>query len=214
VKENHDKKSADTGELVDTLEHAEGAEESAEPAAPEDIIADLKEQVATLEDRFLRQAADFQNFRRRAIDERTTTITFAKARVVEEFLDVWDDLRRSVEAAENTDADPTDAFESLKSGVRMVYDKLAGQMEKLNVTPIDSVGQTFNEEEHEAIMQAPAPSSDKVGTVLAEVQKGYRIGDRVIRHARVVVGSEPLPAAAPASDNGDSGQSSDPEPSN
>lgn len=140
-------------------------------------------------DQIKRQAAEFQNYRRRTEQEKSQMVEFGKKLVIEQLLDVIDDFRRSLDAATEAagDGETGPAFESLRSGVEMVYSKMMDELGKLGVETIDAVGEPFDEELHEALMQQPAPEGTNPGTVLAEIQKGYRLGDRVIRHARVVV---------------------------
>jgi molecular chaperone GrpE len=148
-----------------------------------------------MKDHFLRQAADFQNFRKRAIEERAYSVEIGRSQVALPMVDVLDDLRRSLGASESVDSsDQTAAAEAnsvvaLGEGVRLVFEKLEFELAKLRVTPMDVVGQPFDENRHDALMQQPAPDGTEPGTVLAEIQKGYLIGDKVLRHARVVVAS-------------------------
>ena len=159
----------------------------------EEELEKVKRDLAALEDRFLRQAADFQNFRKRAFEERAYSVEIGKSQVALPVVDVLDDLRRSLEASDSVDSsDQTEEAEAnsvvaLGEGVRLVYEKLESELAKLRVTPMDVVGQPFDENRHDAMMQQPAPDGTDPGTVLAEIQKGYMIGDKVLRHARVVV---------------------------
>lgn len=152
----------------------------------------LANQLEHSQDQIKRQAAEFQNYRRRTEQEKAQMVEFGKKLVVEQLLDVIDDFRRSLDAAAEVagDGESGPAFESLRSGVEMVYSKLMDELAKLGVETIDAVGEPFDEELHEALMQQPAPEGTAPGTVLAEIQKGYRLGDRVIRHARVVVAND------------------------
>jgi len=151
----------------------------------------LREDYAALEDRFLRQAADFQNFRRRALDDRALSLEIGRNQIAMPMLDILDDLRRSLEAADTALEQDGDAkaFESLHNGVKLVYEKFVSELDKLGIRPMEVVGAPFDEECHEAILQQPAPEGMEPGTVLGEIQKGYTIGDRVLRHARVIVAS-------------------------
>lgn len=150
----------------------------------------LREQVASFEDRYLRQAADFQNFRRRAFEDRALALESGRSQVATPMLDVLDDLRRSLEAADNASSDGENkSFEALHNGVRLVYEKFVSELDRLGIREMEAVGTKFDEELHEAILQQPAPEGVEPGTVIGEIQKGYMIGDRVLRHARVVVAS-------------------------
>ena len=109
--------------------------------------------------------------------------------VVKTVLGVLDDMGRTMEAANdlNEKQDAETAYESLKGGIEMVYKKFLDELSGLGVERIDAEGEPFDESLHEAMMQQPAPDNVEPGTVLNEVQSGYRLGDRVIRHSRVIV---------------------------
>jgi molecular chaperone GrpE len=150
----------------------------------------LRADFAALEGRYLRQAADFQNFRRRAMEDRAYSLDIGRNQIALPALDILDDLRRSIEAAdESVEAGEAKAFEALHSGVRLVYEKFVTELDKIGIRPMVSVGEPFDEDRHEAMMQQPAPEGTEPGIVLGEIQKGYTIGDRVLRHARVIVAS-------------------------
>ena len=85
------------------------------------------------------------------------------------------------------DKEWSEGFEKLKEGVELVYEKFKSELGRLGVEPIEAIGHPFNENEHEALMQQPAPEDTAPGTVIDEIQKGYRMGERVLRHSRVVV---------------------------
>ena len=151
----------------------------------------LEKEVMTLKDRLLRQTAEFQNYRRRVEQERQSDVKFGQSLVLQQLLDVYDDLRRSIEAAEDAVEDETvdteSALRKLLDGVELVFKKFSDELQRFGIEPIEAVGAEFDEHEHEAMMAQPAPEGTAAGIVLAEVQKGYRMGDRVIRHSKVVV---------------------------
>lgn len=141
---------------------------------------------AAAEEQLRRTAADFQNFRRRTEQERAKWTENGRVEVITRLLDVYDDLARSLEAAEATDGDATG---KLREGVELIHRKFADEMNKLGVQPIEAVGEPFDVAQHEALMQQPAPEGVEPGTILQELQRGYRMGDRVLRHSRVIVAS-------------------------
>lgn len=163
-----------------------------EQAMPvDDVAAELeshREQTRQLEEQLLRRAAEFQNYRRRTETELSQAAERGRGEVIVQMLDVLDDLQRSLEAAEKAaeteQGGPT--YDALKTGVDLVYKKFSDTLRALGVQEIDAVGQTFDEHVHEAMMQQEAPDTEP-GTVVGEIQKGYRMGDRVLRHARVIV---------------------------
>ena len=116
---------------------------------------------------------------------------FGQSLVLQQLLDVYDDLRRSIEAAEDAirdeDVDTESALQKLLVGVELVFKKFSDELERFGIEPIEAVGAEFNEDEHEAMMAQPAPDGTEPGVVMAEIQKGYRMGERVLRHSKVVV---------------------------
>ena len=146
------------------------------------------DEVAALEDRLLRLAAEFDNYKKRAARERTEYLTLANERLIAELLPILDDLERAlVAAAEHEEA-------QLEEGVRLVHRSLASLLERQGVQAIDTTGR-FDPHVHEALLSQPSDAEE--GSVLDVIQKGYKLGERVVRPARVVV------AAAPTEREGD-----------
>jgi molecular chaperone GrpE len=147
--------------------------------------------VKSLQDQLLRRAAEFQNYRRRTESELAVARTQGRGEAVETMLDVYDDLKRSLDAAEVAAQDDESsgvAFDALLQGVELVFRKFTDALGALGVEKIAAVGEPFDETLHEAMLQQPADGDGVAsGTVIAELQPGYRMGDRVLRHARVVV---------------------------
>ena len=136
------------------------------------------DQVAALEDRLLRLAAEFDNFKKRTARDREQYVALANERLIGELLPILDDLERAlVAAAEHEEA-------QLEEGVRLVHRSLAGVLERQGVKAIEADGK-FDPHVHEALLSQPSEAEE--GSVLDVVQKGYRLGDRVVRPARVVV---------------------------
>ncbi|WP_233993493.1 nucleotide exchange factor GrpE [Salinibacter altiplanensis] len=159
----------------------------------------LREEVDGLEDereelneRLLRKAAELENVRRRMDREKKRRHVAGKETVLESMLEVLDDFERSLDAAQDLDVsdDPESAYETLEGGVEMVYRKFQDQLQSLGVEPIEAEGEPFDEQLHEAMMRQPSEDAAP-GTVLQEIQRGYTMGDRVLRHSRVVVAAEP-----------------------
>ncbi len=156
-------------------------------------IERLKDELGQAADQLKRQAAEFQNYRRRTEQEKAQSVSLGKSLVISTMLDVIDDFERSLEATnkaeEEVEGELSPTYQSLKNGVELVYQKLTGEINRLGVEPIEAEGQPFDEELHEAMMQQPAGDGEEAGIVLTEIQRGYRMGDRVLRHARVIVSS-------------------------
>lgn len=153
-------------------------------------VEELQKEVSDLQEQVLRRAAEFQNYRRRTESDLGQSARRGREEVILAMLDVFDDMRRSLGAAgQAVQVESTgSAFDALNDGVQLVFRKFADALVSFGVEPLDTVGQPFDEELHEALMQQPAPNPETPsGTVLAEIQPGYRMGDRILRHAGVVV---------------------------
>ncbi len=153
-------------------------------------VDELQQEVKDLQEQVLRRAAEFQNYRRRTETELGQAAARGREDVVLALLDVFDDMRRSIgaadQAAKSEETGP--AFEALNDGVQLVFKKFTDVLVSFGVEPLECVGQPFDENLHEAMMQQPAPDPEtSSGTVLAEIQPGYRRGNRILRHAKVVV---------------------------
>ena len=147
-------------------------------------LIELEKQIAELTDKFLRKAAEFENYKRRTENDQLNLIKYAAESFIIKLLPVIDDFERSLEhidTAKNNDA--------LKEGIKLVYDKLLKVLDDQGVKKIESVGKPFDVHYHEALMQKKA---DKVEphTVLEELEKGYLYKDRVIRHTKVIVSED------------------------
>jgi len=152
----------------------------------------LRTDVAELQDQLLRRAAEFQNYRRRTETQLASARRDGIAEAAGPLLDVYDDLRRSLDAAAAAAEDAAlggvePSFDALRDGVELVHRKFGDALGALGIEEIAAAGHAFDEALHEAVMQQPAPAGVQPGTVIAELQRGYRMGDRVLRHARVVV---------------------------
>ena len=134
------------------------------------------------DDRLLRLAADFENYKKRAARERQEYVTLANERLIGELLPILDDLERALRAAEEHQE------AQLEEGVRLVHSSLASLLERHGVTPIETDGK-FDPYVHEALLSQPSEAEE--GAVLDVVQKGYKLGERVVRPARVVVAGAP-----------------------
>jgi molecular chaperone GrpE len=151
----------------------------------EQVVESGEDQLAALEaerdeaiDRWKRAAADFDNFRKRAARERDEYVTLANERLVKELLPILDDLERALAAVgEHEEA-------TVEEGVRLVHRSLASLLQRNGVEEISTEGQ-FDPHVHEALLSQPSEAEE--GSVIDVVQKGYKLGDRVVRPARVVI---------------------------
>jgi molecular chaperone GrpE len=149
--------------------------------APKELSPE--EKLSELNDRFLRLYAEFDNFRKRTHKEKVDLISNANAGVLKDLLPVLDDFERAILNNETaTDGDV------IKEGFQLIHSKFKGILEQKGLKPMESKGNPFDSELHEAIANIPAPSSEEVGKVIDDVEKGYYLNDKVIRFAKVVVG--------------------------
>ena len=155
-----------------------------EEATPEAKIAELEEQLEHEKKEYLFLMADFENFRKRTIKEKADIIKNGTESAMRDLLPVIDDLERALEAI-NKGGD----LESLKEGVDLIYNKFVKYLESQHVKAIDSTGKDFDTDVHEAVTMFPAPDPAMKGKVIDTTIKGYMINDKVLRHAKVVVGN-------------------------
>ncbi|MBQ1859180.1 MAG: nucleotide exchange factor GrpE [Paludibacteraceae bacterium] len=142
----------------------------------------LKARIAELEDKNLRMMAEFDNYRRRTNKEKLDLMATAGERIFKEMLPLVDDFERATDAMEKTDD-----IESVREGIKLIQQKFISFLDKQDVHAIETDGVDFNTDEHEAITTFAA-GEDKKGKVIDCTQKGYKLGDKVIRFAKVVVG--------------------------
>lgn len=152
-------------------------------AARDEEIEQLEEELAEAKDAHLRKAAELENYRKRVRRERSQVYETAKAKAIDDFLEVNDDLRRTLQAAEDLEVNDT-----FMDGVMLVANKFKEVLDKHGVERIDEEGVPFNVDLHDAMMRQK-PEDDSIGSdmVLNVVESGYRMGDRTIRHAKVIV---------------------------
>lgn len=167
---------------INTDENMNGNQHLNEPVVEESEIETLKEQIAQLNDKYLRQVAEFDNFRRRTAKERIELIQTAGKDVITDMLDVLDDSERAQAQLEKTDD-----INQIREGVGLVFNKLRNTLTAKGLKPMEVLDADFNPDLHEAITEIEA-GEEKKGKVVAEVQKGYYLNDKIIRFAKVVVG--------------------------
>jgi molecular chaperone GrpE len=151
---------------------------------PEKVIADLQQQLEHEKKEYLFLMADFENFRKRTLKEKADLIKNGAQSAMRDLLPVVDDMERAIDAI-NKGGD----LDSLKEGVDLIYNKFVKYLESQHVKAIDSTGKDFDTDVHEAVTMFPAPDPSMKGKVIDTTIKGYMINDKVLRHAKVVVGS-------------------------
>ena len=136
-----------------------------------------------MKDRYLRNVADFENFKRRNAKERLELIQTAGKEVITDLLDVLDDFDRAQKQIETSND-----TKEIKEGVSLVFNKLRNVLQSRGLKPMETISKEFDPDLHEAITEIPAPTPELKGKVVDEVMKGYYLNDKIIRHAKVVVG--------------------------
>lgn len=144
---------------------------------------DKDSQIAELKDKYLRLAAEFENYKRRTVKEKLNMMGTANRDTLSALLPVLDDFDRAKKNAEDENS-----AEPFSEGVMMVYNKLFNTLQQKGMKPMESNGEEFDPELHEAITEIPAPSEDMKGKVIDTVEKGYYLKDAILRYAKVVVG--------------------------
>lgn len=169
------------GMELNTDENISGSQRL-DDAVDESELESLKSKIDELNDRYLRQVADFDNFKRRNARERIELIQTAGREVIVDLLDVLDDSERAQKQLETTDN-----VQQIKEGVQLVFTKLRNTLSAKGLKPMEALNKDFNADLHEAVTEIEAGDEMK-GKVVAELQKGYYLNDKIIRFAKVVVG--------------------------
>lgn len=154
-----------------------------EDDAKDKELEELKAQVEEHKDRYLRLSAEFDNYRKRTLKERSDLLKTASGDTLSGMLPVLDDLERAMASMEKA----TDVSAVLE-GVKLIYSKLQDFLKNKGVVEIDAMNQVFDTDLHEALTKIPAPTEELKGKVVDVIQKGYKIEGKVIRYAKVVVG--------------------------
>jgi molecular chaperone GrpE len=189
-KEKESKEEIKTEDLAAEEEAVESAQETSEngqeqPEKDEkDLrIEELEKELESSKDSLLRKAAELENVRKRVQRERVQVFEQAKAGALEDFMPISEDLLRTLKAAEESEIE-----DSFLEGVRMVAEKFEKVLEKHGVERIDQTGVPFDVNLHDAMMKQPAPDEETGSDIVLDVmESGYKIGDRTIRHAKVIV---------------------------
>ncbi|GAA4788988.1 nucleotide exchange factor GrpE [Olivibacter ginsenosidimutans] len=193
TEENQNLENKDIAEELESVNEARihnktGLSDDAdETAVDETATAEekLQQELTEANNKYLRLYAEFDNYKRRTSKERVEFLQTAGKEVISDLLTVLDDFERARKAMENTQD-----VASIKEGIELVYQKLKSILSKKGLKEMESIGQDFNPDLHEAITRIPAPTPELAGKVIDEVEKGYFLHDKVLRYAKVVVGSE------------------------
>jgi molecular chaperone GrpE len=162
----------------EAMNEAQAAAENEQENAPQD-----EQLVDEYKDKFVRLYAEFDNYRRRTNEEKLQLMATAGKDVISTMLPVLDNFERAISTNENLDD-----ITAIKEGFQLIYNMLKANLESKGLKPMESKGQDFDSDLHEAIANIPAPDAALKGKVMDDVEKGYYLNDKVLRFAKVVVG--------------------------
>ena len=166
-------------EASENLENSEDSENSEE----QDPLEKAQSEIAELKNQLLYKVAEFENYRKRTLKERAELILNGGEKFITSILPVLDDMERAIENGAKTD-DP----EVLREGMTLIHQKFMKTLESQGVSKIDTENADFDTDLHEAVAMVPGMGDDKKGKVIDCLQQGYKLNDKVIRHAKVAVG--------------------------
>lgn len=151
---------------------------------PEEKVVALEAELEAMKDKYLRQAAEFDNYRKRTMQEKADLLKYGAQKAVEALLPVVDDIERAMQHIEKAED-----VESVKEGMNLIYQKFQKYLEQQQVSVIPAnQGDDFDDNIHEAVTMFPAPDPSLKGKIVDCVTKGYKLSDKVVRYAKVVVG--------------------------
>lgn len=183
VEEEMAKQEETVTENAEQQAAAEAAEEQQEVADP--VMQELEAAKATIEeqkDKYLRLSAEFDNYRKRSLKEKAELIKNGGEKAISAILPILDDLERALQNMQKADD-----VKAMYEGIDLIYQKFLKGLSQEGLQKMEPVGEVFDTDYHEAVALVPAPSEDQKGKVLDCVQTGYKLNDKVIRHAKVVV---------------------------
>lgn len=188
IKEQAQQQEAEAQETTNVSDKKEQTEEqageidaNAEEKKEEDPLEKANKEIAELKDKYLRTLAEFDNYKKRTLKEKTELILNGGEKTVKAVLPVLDDFERALK-------DKSEDPKAIKDGVSMIFNKFVKTLESLGVKKIDTDDKDFDTDFHEAVAMVPGMGDDKKGKVIDCLQTGYTLNDKVIRHAKVAVG--------------------------
>ena len=177
------KDNAPTNEVENAEQNAETTEEQTVEEAPQETIESVKAELEALKDKYLRAVADFDNYKKRTLKEKTELILNGSEKTITAFLPILDDMERAI-----ANADKATDLQALEEGWELIFSKFVKVLNALGVKKIETTDADFNVDYHEAVAMVPGFGDDKKGKVIDCVQTGYTLNDKVIRHSKVAVG--------------------------
>ena len=183
TQEVQDATAEETSENV-AEKSADEKEEEKKELTPEEKIAELEKQLEDQKKSYVYLMADFDNFRKRTLVEKNDLLKYGGSETLKKLLPVIEDFERAMDALEKSDD-----INGVKEGINLIYTKFKTYLEQNNLTVIPAaMGDDFNDDIHEAMTMFPAPTPELKGKIVDCVTKGYKLNDKVIRYAKVVVG--------------------------
>ena len=182
-KETLDKESLNAEETTNTADSQNECNETTSQGESVETVETLKAELEALKDKYLRTVAEFDNYKKRTLKEKTELILNGSEKTVTTFLPILDDMERAIaNAGKSTD------ITAIEEGWELIYNKFIKQLDSIGVKKIETNDADFDVDYHEAVAMVPGMGDDKKGKVIDCVQTGYTLNDKVIRHAKVAVG--------------------------
>ena len=174
-------KAAENKPETEATASEENTDAKTEETPEADPLEEAQKQIEELKDKYLRTVAEFDNYKKRTLKEKTELILNGGAKTVAAILPVLDDFERAI-------ADESDDPKAIKEGIQNIFNKFVKSLESLGVKQIETKDKDFDTDYHEAVAMVPGMGDDKKGKVVDCLQTGYTMNDKVIRHAKVAVG--------------------------
>ena len=181
--ENLEEVNTENAENAENAESTENTEAATEEAEELDPLAKAQKEIEELKTQLLYKAAEFENYRKRTLKERAELILNGGEKAISAILPILDDMERAIANGAKTD-DP----QVLREGMELIYNKFVKTLEGQGVSKIETKDADFDTDLHEAVAMVPGMGDDKKGKVIDCLQEGYKLNDKVIRHAKVAVG--------------------------
>lgn len=182
-KETLNKESLNAEETTNTADSQNECNETTSQGESVETVEILKAELEALKDKYLRTVAEFDNYKKRTLKEKTELILNGSEKTVTTFLPILDDMERAIaNASKATD------ITAVEEGWELIYNKFIKQLDSIGVKKIETNDADFDVDYHEAVAMVPGMGDDKKGKVIDCVQTGYTLNDKVIRHAKVAVG--------------------------
>ena len=182
-KETLDKESLNAEETTNTADSQNECNETTSQGESVETVEALKAELEALKDKYLRTVAEFDNYKKRTLKEKTELILNGSEKTVTTFLPILDDMERAI-----ANAGKAKDITAVEEGWELIYNKFIKQLDSIGVKKIETNDADFDVDYHEAVAMVPGMGDDKKGKVIDCVQTGYTLNDKVIRHAKVAVG--------------------------